>query len=146
MPTAGRLFGAITFGILAWCVTAAATPYFIDALPPEFWQPLSVGIGIFIGWTVVGKRTGLGYRSGFGNGITGAVVVGFWLLFVVAFEEMIVKSMRGNYDGVVDSLVGVFELMLDFGIRLGQPEVGVILFVGGVIAALSAEIFAQRYP
>jgi hypothetical protein len=146
MPTAGRLIGAITFGILAWLLATTALPYFLEGLAPGFWLPVSVGIGILVGWTVVGKRTGLGYKVGFGNGITGAVVVAFWMLLIVSFNDMIIKSMRSNYDGPVEALVDVFALMLEYGIRFGQPDILIILFGGGVVAGLISEAFGRRFP
>ena len=68
------------------------------------------------------------------------------MLLIVSFNDMIIKSMRSNYDGPVEALVDVFALMLDYGIRFGQPDILIIVFGGGVIAGLISEAFGRRFP
>ena len=146
MPTAGRLIGAICFAALGAYLGLLALPYFEDGQVPSYWFPLCAGAGLWSGWVVVGKRAGLGYSSGIGNGLTGVATTIFWILFAISSADMIKKSFRKSYDDPLEAIVNIFELGLEHAIRLGQSEVVVTALVGGVVAGLITEFFARRYP
>lgn len=146
MPTAGRLAGALAYAIYGWYVGAALVPFFPEANPPDFLFPLTIGLGVVCGWVVVGSRSGKGYYSAIGHGLTGAFAFTFWLLFLLAFHTMIRKALRRFYDGPMDAVVGIFGQMIDMGQDFAQPNLIASLAIGGVIGAWVAEYYAQRYP
>lgn len=146
MPTAGRLAGAIALAALGGYIAYLLVPSFDEGTMPSFWFPLCVGAGIWAGWVVIGKRTGRGYSAGVGNGITGTLAMIFWVVFIVAFIEMIRKSMRRSYDGPVEAVVNVFEIMLEYAQQMYTSEVALVLAIGAVVAGLFSEFFGKRFP
>jgi hypothetical protein len=146
MPTAGRLAGAIAFAAFGWYFATALVPYFENGHAPSYWITMGVCIGVLVGWVVVGKRTGYGYASGIGNGFTGVFAFLFWMIFNVCVVDMLKKSLRRLYDGPMEALTDVFQLMLEFVVEFAQPEVGLIVFLGAVATGLFAEFFALRFP
>jgi hypothetical protein len=145
MPTAGRLAGGIAFAVFGWFLATAIIPYFDEGRAHGFWVPMSTAVGFLCGWIIVGKRTGLGYRSGVGNGITGAVAVVFWMLFLLSFYDMLQKSFRKSYDGPMEGLVDVVTLLTEYVVQLAQVDLGIIVVGGGIAAGLFAEFFGKRF-
>lgn len=145
MPTAGRLAGAVAFLILGLVLAYLSTSNFEEGKVPGWWLPLCGAIGVWTGWVPVGKRTGLGFSAGISNGLTGVVALVFWAMFLLSFFEMIKKSMRNSYDGPVDAVINVFELMYKNALELVDMKMVIAIVVGGVIAGLFAEFFGKRF-
>lgn len=146
MPTAGRLAAAIAFFIYGWYHALAATPFFAEGIAPTFLLPLSIIVSILCGWRVVGSRVGGGYVNAVGHGLTGAFAYSIWMIFLISFEEMVSRSLRLLYDGPMEALVGVFDLMLRLSIRMADLNLILSVAIGGIICGLFSEFFAKRYP
>jgi len=146
MPTGGRLVGAICFAALGAYLALLCLSYFEDGQIPRFWWPLCCLAGVWSGWVVVGKRVGLGYSASIGNGLTGTAALVFWIVFVIAFVDMVEKSFRKSYGDPLEAIVNVFELGLEHALRLGQADVIVAALVGGVIGGLVTEFLGRRLP
>ncbi len=145
MPTAARLIAAICFGALGLAFAYAATTYFAEARQPSYWFPLNGGIGLIVGWVIAGTRAGNGTGAGIGNGITAGVALLFWVFFFVSFADMIQKSMRNAYDGPVEAVVGIFELIGDYAVQFAHMDLGVLMLVGSVVSGLIVEFVAARW-
>ncbi|PUB11313.1 TrgA family protein [Yoonia sediminilitoris] len=146
MPTAGRLAAATAFFIYGWYIALAASPFFLEGIAPGYLIPLSIGIAVLCGWMVVGSRAGRGYVAAVGHGLTGAFAYSLWMIFLMSFEDMIARSLRRLYDGPMEALVGVFDLMLQLGNDLFDINLILSVAIGGIVCALFAEYFAKRYP
>ena len=146
MPTAGRLAGALVFFIYGWYIAIIALPLFPNDNPPSFLFPLSIGIAVICGWRVVGSRLGQGYRAAIGYGLTGAFVFSLWMLFLIAGSDMIARSMRRVYDGAIEAVVDVFNLMMRLAVTLFDINLLASIVIGGIICGLIAEYFARRFP
>ncbi len=146
MPTAGRLAAALAFFIYGWYIGLLASPFFPEANPPDFFIPLCVGIALICGWVVVGSRAGRGLSAAIGNGLTGAFVFTFWVVFLLSGYNMIRKSLRRLYDGPMEAIVDVFSLMFEMGQDFFDINLIVSIAVGGVICSFVSEYFAKRYP
>jgi hypothetical protein len=57
---------------------------------------------------------------------------------------MIHRSMRGLYDGPMDALLGVLNIMYDYGHNLAAPATPIALIVGGIVAGWLSEITYKR--
>ena len=145
MPTAARLTAAIFFGIVGYLFAQMASPYFPEAREPFYWYPLNVGVGAVVGWIVCGSRAGSGYSNALANGLTTGVGMLFWVYFLFCFHEMIRKSLRKSYDGPIEAVVNVFQLMLEWGEKFMIAELGILMAVGSVVAALITEFVGRRY-
>lgn len=146
MPTAGRLAGAIAFGVLGAYLAFITIPLFEEGKQPGYWWFLCIGAGVWSGWVVVGKRAGRGYGSGIGNGLTGVVAQVFWILFIFSSMVMLQKSLRRSYDGPVEAVVNIFELMIEHAMPFATSDVLTAIGVGGVLGGLVAEYYGRRYP
>lgn len=145
MPTAAKLFSAVYFALLA----ALAAHLFIPVLPEgtqiKMFRELSAVIGLFCGWFIMGRSTGRGMVEGLNRGLVTAVAVLFWCLLLFSIYFMIRKSTRMMYDGPMDAVLGVLELMLEYGSLLRYPPTPAVLAVGGMLGGMLAEAVARRW-
>ena len=146
MLTAGRLIGAGCFAILGACIAYTTSPLFEEGQQPSFWYALCIFAGAWAGWVVVGGRSGNGYASSVGVSLTGVVAQSFWILFILSGYEMIGKSMRRSYDGPIEAVVNVFEILGLYLLRFATVDLITLLVVGALAAGLFTEFFARRYP
>ena len=146
MLTAGRLAGAIVYGLFAWYIATICVPFFPESRPPEFWFPVACAVGVVVGWKLVGKRAGRGMSPATGIGLTAGPVVAFCMVFALAFEEMIQNSMRLRYDGPTEATFDTFALMAEWGLEFADPNIVITVIIGGVVCAWFTEIVGQRLP
>ena len=145
MPTAARLTASICFGALGLAFAFLALAYFEEAQGPSYWFPLNGAVGIVVGWMIAGSRVGKGTGAAIGNGITAVMALLFWVFFLMSFADMIDKSMRNAYDGPVEAIVGVFEIMGVYAVQFVIVELGVLMLIGSIIAGLIVEFASSRW-
>ena len=145
MPTAPKLVGAILFGALGLFLATLYAPILDQTEGRRPWLWISGVIGLWAGWSLMGKRTGQGYSIGMGLGLTSAVALTFVTIFVMAFLKMAARSMRGTFDSPTDAIVGLFENVSDYVVLLGVPVVVLTLLVAGVVFGLVTEFVGRRY-
>jgi hypothetical protein len=146
MPTAGRLAGAVIFGLFGWYLAGLTIPFFPESNAPDYWIPASAGISLIIGWRVCGSRAGQGYNQAVATGITAAGSMAFCLIFVLSFNQMISNAMRLFYNGPVEAVMDIATQMLDFGLYFYDWGLIATLFIGAVVCAFVTEFFGQRFP
>jgi hypothetical protein len=146
MPTAGRLAGAVIFALFGWYLGGIAGPFFPDERPPDYLLPMCAAFGVFIGWTVCGSRTGHGYVQAISNGLTSAGALSFCVVAALAFNSMMQNALRNRYDGPMDAIAGMFELMLDLGQLFFDFTLIATVVLGGIVCAWVAEYFGKRFP
>ncbi|SFS11490.1 TrgA family protein [Yoonia litorea] len=146
MPTAGRLAGAVIFGLFGWYIATLAVPFFPESRPPDFWFPSALLISIFIGWRICGTRAGRGYNAATGIGLTAGAAIAFCLVFALAFEQMIKNSMRLRYSGPTEAIIDTFNLMAEYAVQFYSVSLIVTVIVGGMICAWMTEFVGQRFP
>ena len=145
MPTAGRLAGALTFMALAFVLTLLMEPLFPDGTVPRNFMLVNVLSAMMAGWTTVGSRAGRGLVAAFGVGITGLAVFGFWMFFLHGFAMMLKEAFRKAYDGPMEAIAAIFEMMARLGGMLLTPDVLVAMLAGSIVAGLVTEHFARNY-
>ncbi|WP_341365962.1 TrgA family protein [Yoonia sp. BS5-3] len=145
MPTAGRLAGAVIFALFGWYIAGISTPFFPEERPPQYIIPMCFFVGIFVGWKVCGPRTGQGYYNAISNGLTTTAAFSFCVLGIIAFNAMIVSALRNRYDGPMEAIVGMFELMLEQGFAFFDIPFLTTLIGGGILCAMIAEFFGKNY-
>jgi len=67
-------------------------------------------------------------------------------LFLFSFHEMVKKSLRKSYDGPVEAVVNVFEIMLEWAQVFAVQELGIVIAVGSALAGLITEFVGKRWP
>lgn len=144
MPTAAKLFAALTFAAVAF--VAAET--FKPTLPPETqWGRFSLVcalIGAFWGWFLMGRRVGAGWGPAIGVGVTVSAVVTASALVLFAVREMLLRSMNRRYSGPMDALEGTFDILLEYGRLLADLRLIGLLVLGGILGGLIAEAAHRR--
>lgn len=145
MPTAARLTSAMALAVLGAYFAYITVPRFTEGSLPGFWYPLCIAAGVWAGWVVMGKRMGNGYSAAVGNGFTGVFAQVFWIFFILAFVDMLQKSMRRSYDGPVEALIDGAQIALEYGGELFSVDLVIALVVGAIAAAFFSEFYAQRF-
>ena len=132
-------------GLVALITTAFVPPLLPEGMAIGYLYHVNVLLGVIIGWITIGKRVGRGAVSGINAGITGAVMLVFWALFVQACNEMTRLAMRNRYDNAMEAIVAIFQIMAEWGLLILTVPIGVCLVVGGAIAGMLAESAARRW-
>ena len=145
MPTAGRLVAAILWAALAWIVSMQIVPLFPEGTDVGWFAEINAGIGFFVGWTVAGKRAGGTWSAAISYGLTATVATVFWGLFLHCFALMVRQSLRRIYDGPMEALVDVFELMSENAQLMAVQPVLLTLLIGGIFAGLVTEAAARTW-
>lgn len=145
MPTAAKLVGALGLAAVGWFASEAIRPL----MPPEtnfgWFNQVNVALGLICGWRVLGKRVGGGFFEGVSAGLTGAAALVFWGLFVQALNQMLANALDKKYDGPMEGIMGIFNLMLEFSQFLLDGTVIGIIVVGGLLTGVIADRIAQRF-
>ncbi|WP_297771614.1 TrgA family protein [uncultured Roseovarius sp.] len=146
MPTAGRLVAAVGLGVVGWFGSELFRPLMPDDTNFGWFNVVNVVLGMICGWRVTGKRLGFGYAEGFSAGLTGIGALVFWALFVQSLNEMLKRALDNRYDGVIEGLTSMFELIVDFGtVMINGPLIG-FLVTGGIVVGLVSEWVSHRWP
>jgi hypothetical protein len=146
MPTAGRLAGAVLFGLFGWYLATITVPAFPEARPPEFWFPVSILFGVVIGWRLCGARAGHGLSRSTGIGLTMGPLLAFCMLFALAFEQMVRNGMRLRYSGPTEAIIDTFALLAQRAIDFYSSDLVLTVIAGGLVCAWITEIVARRLP
>ncbi len=145
MPTAAKLFAAVVLAATGFFAAALVLPNIPLGARADFLPGLSSVIGFTVGWIVVGVRAGKGDLSGIQTGMRGALFMVIWVLFATGFAQMIKLALRKRYDAPTEALVDVMARALDFGKLVFQPDVLIVLIVGGALSGLAAEWAGRRW-
>lgn len=153
MPTAAKLVAAVVFAL----VGGLAAHLFIPAMPEgtaiSYFREISAGIGLLCGWWImgrgtsrsVGRSTGHSYSDAISTGIVTSVAILFWCLLGFAIYFMIKRSTNMMYDGPMEAVLAVFELMYEYGAYLARPATPVALLLGGIFGGCLTEFVARRW-
>ncbi len=143
--TAGKLVAALLFAGLAWYTSQLIKPLFPEGSDPGWFEWTNLVVGFAVGWVVAGSRAGTGWMASISYGLTTAVALVFWGLLLNCGAEMINLSLRKQYDGPMDAVMGVFKLMIhNFQLMMTTQVVGTLL-IGSMIAGLITEIAGRNF-
>ena len=145
MPTAAKLAALVLFGALTWAVSNLVVRHFPEGSDPGWFAEVNATAGAILGWRIAGPRGGTGWTSAVGYGITATIAIVAVATFLQCFAIMIRQSLRRLYDGPVEALVDVFELMVRNGEYLLHAEGLGTLAVGGVLAGLLTEWVGRNF-
>ena len=145
MPTAARLLAAACLALLAFIVSGQIMPLMPEGTDFGYFTYVNIGLGLLVGWIVMGKRAGKGRTAAINNGFTGMVTLLFWGLFVQGCYEMFHKAMKHAYDGPFEALLAIIKIGAEFGMTILVPHVILTLVIGGVIAGLATEYASNRW-
>ena len=145
MPTTGKGVAAVLMAILAWIGSEMYRPLMPEGTDFGWFNFVNVGLGILSGWFVIGTRLNRSYTDAIGAGLTGVAALVFWALMIQSLNEMLRLALERRYKGPVEALVSVFELALDYAVKLIHQPLLVLLIGGGIVIGLICEFVARRY-
>jgi hypothetical protein len=146
MPTASKLIAALLFGALAWFVSDLVRPLLPEGTQDGLFLPVNGIVGLVIGWTIMGARAGRGMRAAFGYGITTALIIVFWCVFIWSGYLMVDASMKLRYDNPMQALQSMGLMMVDYARLMATPAILGSLFVGALLFGWLTDQVARRYP
>ena len=145
MPSAGRFVGALFFGFIAWYVSELFKPLMPEGTSFGRFSEFNSVIGIVLGWMMLGLRSHANRNTSISAGLTTAVAVLFWGLLIHSVIEMLKLSLRKRYDGPVEAVVGVFQLMIKYTIMMATPEIIGVLVIGGILTGMLSGWAERRW-
>ncbi len=146
MPDAARLTAAACLALLAFILSGMIMPLMPDDTDFGYFTVVNIVVGFLVGWVLMGRRAGNGFSAAITNGLTGALALVFWGLFVQGGNEMLRLAMRNYYDGPFEAIFAIFEHMVEFGAYLLNPVILVTLAVGGALSGLATDYAWKRWP
>ena len=144
MPTAARLIAALCLAALAWLLSDMVKPLFEEDKNFGSFNLINAGLGLVVGWQVIGSRAGRGMGAAINNGLTGGVLLLFWALLLHSSYKMFQVSMRGRYDGAFEAAAAIFQIMADYAVLIATPLILFTLIVGAALSGLFAEFTSKR--
>lgn len=145
MPTAAKLIAAVTFAILGYLAAATFVPHMPEGSQIGLFREITAGIGFAVGWLVMGGLVGQGYGEAAGSGVRTSITLVFFTLLGFGIYLMVKQSFKMVYDGPMEAVLGVFEIMLKYGQMMLVPDVLGVLAVGGILGGLVAEWAGRRW-
>lgn len=145
MPTATKLFSSLWFCLLGWLIANAHVPALGEGVAFGRFREVSAVIGLLCGWRFAappGRSTDIEAIS---NGLKIAIVAVFFALLIFSTHEMVGRSMYGRYEGPMDAVMGIFELMLKNLIAMGTVGVLGLLILGGGFGGMLGEYVRRRW-
>jgi hypothetical protein len=144
LPTFAGLVAAVLFAALGVGVSELTRPYFDEGYPLTWLHPVAAFMGLIVGWFFTGPKLQKNTGNPIAIGLTSAVVQALLTLFAFASELMLDRALRNSYATVMEAVAGVFEAMLDYGVKVAQPDVVVATLVGGVLIGSVTAWVARR--
>lgn len=141
----GRLVAAILYGALTWYVSTLIIPLFPEGMAAGRFAEVNALLALPVAWRIAGSRAGDGWGAALSYGLTTAIAITVVCLFFQCFGEMIRKSLDKRYDGPVEAVTDVFQLMVEFGQIMFDPMVLGTLLIGGLVAALVVEATGRSF-
>jgi hypothetical protein len=145
MPTAARLVAAILLAALAWILSDLIRPLMLEGTAFGRFNEVNAGLGLCIGWSVIGSRAGRGLVPGINNGLTGVAVLFIWGLGLHAAFEMFRLAMKNRYDGPLEAFTSIFLIASEFGLMIATAPVLMTAVIGALVVGLGAEFAASRW-
>lgn len=136
MPTGAKLFGAIIFCLTGALAAWIGIPGLPDERAPGVLVPLSALTGIWFGWRLAGAHAGRSLRRSFALSVRTVTLMMLTTLFLIAGEEAYQRSIKLRYDGPIEAVTDIANLMLFFGAMAIQGPVFTVLGLGVLIGTV----------
>lgn len=136
MPTGAKLLGAILFAITGALAAWIGIPGLPDGRQPGLLIPIATLSGVYFGWTLAGSSVGTTLRQSLVLSLRTVVLMFISTMFFIAGEEAYQRSIKLRYDGPVEAVTDIANLMIYFGEMAVQPPVLTVMLGGIVLGAI----------
>ncbi|MDA9136030.1 TrgA family protein [Ascidiaceihabitans sp.] len=144
MPSSSKVSGSLCLCALAYILFELAKPQFIEDFNFGYFTYVNMLVGVIIGWVLMGKRAGFGLVFAINNGVTSTFSMVLVVIFIQSANEMIRLSMRGRYDGLVEALLEIIPIGIDFVVKVSSTALWGTALIGGIVAGLIVEAIWHR--
>ena len=140
MPTAAKLVAAVCFAIVAFAAALAYEPLLPESQRGKWFTLASAGIGLWVGWRVMGRMVGGDLRSASRAGVYTIFWLVLWAGLTFSLWEMLIRSWNKRYRTPTEALGNVIEIALYYGSLALNLEVILTLILGGMLAGILSEL------
>jgi hypothetical protein len=144
MPTAAKLFGALAFGILGWFAAHVYSGQLPEGAAIGRLREIVAFVGVIAGWRIMGGAAGRGYYAAAGAGIRAGIVMVFFSMLGIAIYEMVLLAIKMRYQGPMEAVLGIFDLMIDYARMMLDSNVLATLIGGSIVGGWFSE-FASKH-
>ncbi len=144
MPNGQKLMGAIVYGVLGAAFAYQSLPAFSYQFIQLYLVPLSVGVGLWLGWTTIGRARHLGFATLLSHSVATIGCMVIVVLLLISGWRMIELSTMNRYDAFLEAMYDVLNLFVEFGTLILIQPVLITLGVGAVVGAVLVG-FAGRH-
>lgn len=146
MPTAPKLVAAVIFALTGFLAAEAFKRVMPEGMAFGTFSLVIAGIGLVCGWMICGRFAGKGISSSIGYGMRTSITIAFWALLGYSIERMIQRALDMLYRDTMEAVVGVFDLMMQYGrMVVTAPEVMITLAAGAMLGGIAVEFTARRW-
>ena len=143
MISSNKLVAASCLAILGGQVAEFVKPQMPEGSDFGHITLISAGVGLVVGWRVMGRRAG---RSGsLELGLVGVASMVFWGLVLFGLIEMFRLAMRRRLDEPVEAMERAVTVALEYGVYLLHPNVLITLAAGAVISGMLTNFAARNW-
>lgn len=136
MPTGAKLLGAILFAITGAVAAWIGIPGLPDGRQPGLLIPIATLTGVYFGWTLAGARMGTTLRNALVLSFRTMVLMFITTMFLIAGEEAYQRSVKLRYNGPIEAVTDIANLMIYFAKMAAQPPVMTVMGIGVVLGAV----------
>ncbi|HKK98107.1 MAG TPA: TrgA family protein [Marivita sp.] len=144
MPTAAKAIAALCLAALGYLSSELVKTLLPDIQNFGRFSEFNAGLGLLVGWVIVGRRAGRGTKDAIANGLTGVAALIFWALFFHASYEMFDLSLKRRFDGPVEAFAAIFEIGIEYGTILVNPMMIATFLIGALLTGYLSEYAAKR--
>ena len=145
MPTAARLVAALSLAALACLITLQLRPLLPEGTDVSKVAVVNAGLGIILGWWLVGTRTGCDFWGRVNNGVSGASALLLLGVLVQGAAKMTDHAYRRLFGDPFEALASILLFALDYFLVIAVPHVLMTVLLGGVLCGLLTEFAARRW-
>ena len=145
LPTGAKATAALSFGVVGWLVanTYVANMPIVTAVGSL--REFVAVLGMVVGWMVMGRSVGKPYLDAVSAGWKTMAILLFSALVLGSIIQMLRQSVRLVYDGPLDAIVDVFNIMIARSGPIFTPGVMTVAALGGAVAAVLSENAHRRW-
>ena len=142
--TMGRMFGALGLTVVAYLAATRLMLAWPDPMLFGHFQLVCAGLGLVVGWRVIGSRLGYGSSAAIAAGVTAALVLLVATMLVVSVYEAMARNMSMGSVSPDVVMTRYWTMVTGWARNMTDPFFWAILFGGGALTGLLAERFSTQ--
>ncbi|MGR3712571.1 MAG: TrgA family protein [Shimia sp.] len=143
MPTANKFVAALCLAFLGAIIAELVKPQLPEGSNPGSMTLISAGVGILVGWVIMGPKAPRGMPVN--NGIVGVFGLVFFGLMVFGSMEMLERALKRHYTEPIEALEQIVAIALEYGLYLTNATILVVMAIGAVVSGFLTNFAYRRW-